>query len=175
MEQRRANYLFTESMEYPENAATLYGTAGEMARWEQALPRGALHLRVPCSRLVSLYNEGLHRTDVPFHPNPNGSALLQALGATEPVLSTRIDDDGIDGEQVGVFTTASKKVMVVITPTADTLKKLRKLDENKSCTLILMNPQVRTHWYGPSFEHWPSSRVAHTTRTLWQHVPTCPL
>jgi len=103
VEQRRSNYMFTESMEYPENAATIYATAGEMA-----------------------------------------GALLQALGETAAVVAQRIDDDGIDGEQVGVYTTASKKVLVVVTPTADVLKKLRKLEENKGSTMILMNPQWRT-------------------------------
>lgn len=71
------------------------------------------------------------------------SALLQALGETAAVVAQRIDDDGIDGEQVGVYTTASKKVLVVVTPTADVLKKLRKLEENKGSTMILLNPQVR--------------------------------
>ena len=32
VEQRRENYMFTESMEYPENASTIYETAGLMAK-----------------------------------------------------------------------------------------------------------------------------------------------
>ena len=45
VEQRRSNYMFTESMEYPENAATIYATAGEMAGWV-CLPSPFLTVRL---------------------------------------------------------------------------------------------------------------------------------
>ena len=32
IEQRRENYMFTESMDYPENASQIYATAGEIAK-----------------------------------------------------------------------------------------------------------------------------------------------
>lgn len=32
IEQRRQNYMFTETMKYPENASLIYQTAGEMAK-----------------------------------------------------------------------------------------------------------------------------------------------
>lgn len=103
IEQRRENYMFTESMDYPENASQIYATAGEIAK-----------------------------------------ELLKELGCTDEVMGTRIDDDGIEGEPVGVYTTASKKFLVVMQPTADTLPKLRELEAEQARVMLLVNPQWRT-------------------------------
>ena len=51
-------------------------------------------------------------------------AMLRELGVTDEVVSTRIDDDGIEGEPVGVYTSQSGKFLIVTQPTADVLPKV---------------------------------------------------
>jgi hypothetical protein len=40
------------------------------------------------------------------------------------VVSKRIDNDGVDGEPVGLFTTKSNEVIVIMLPTADVLNQV---------------------------------------------------
>eukprot|EP00238_Polyblepharides_amylifera_P011879 CAMPEP_0196592282 /NCGR_PEP_ID=MMETSP1081-20130531/72296_1 /TAXON_ID=36882 /ORGANISM="Pyramimonas amylifera, Strain CCMP720" /LENGTH=362 /DNA_ID=CAMNT_0041915913 /DNA_START=201 /DNA_END=1289 /DNA_ORIENTATION=- len=102
-DQRRKNYMFTEGLEYPENAASVYATAGAMAKY-----------------------------------------LFRGLGVKEEVVSQRIDDDGMDGEPVGVFTTDAQEILVIILPTADTLPRIRELEKKQNRKIVLLNPQWRT-------------------------------
>ena len=39
-------------------------------------------------------------------------------------MSKRIDNDGVDGEPVGLFTTKSNEVIVIMLPTADVLNQV---------------------------------------------------
>jgi len=104
VEQRRDNYMFTESMDYPENASAIYETAGLIA-----------------------------------------TSIIKQLGVTERVESKRIDNDGVDGEPVGLFTTKSNEVIVIMLPTADVLNQLKEIEKNKKdSTVIFMNPMWRT-------------------------------
>jgi len=95
--------MFTESMEYPENATAIYQTASLMAE-----------------------------------------SIMKQLGVKERISSKRIDDDGEEGEPVGLFTTPSGDVTVVMMPTADVLNQLKEIETKQKGTVILMNPMWRT-------------------------------
>ena len=72
-------------------------------------------------------------------------SIIRQLGVTEPISSKRIDDDGEEGEPVGLLTTPSGEVTVVILPTADVLSQLKEVETNsKKGIMVLMNPMWRT-------------------------------
>ncbi|KAK3259571.1 hypothetical protein CYMTET_31439 [Cymbomonas tetramitiformis] len=104
-EQRRKNFMFTESMEYPESSSEIYATACQV-----------------------------------------GKALMQAVlnDSDLEVFARRIDNDGLEGEPVGLLTTASGAMTVVVLPTADVLKEIREVEKNSKGLVVLMNPQWRT-------------------------------
>eukprot|EP00854_Cymbomonas_tetramitiformis_P020430 gene20430-24470_t len=61
-----------------------------------------------------------------------GKALMQAVlnDSDLEVFARRIDNDGLEGEPVGLLTTASGAMTVVVLPTADVLKEIREVEKN---------------------------------------------
>uniref|UniRef100_A0A383VL88 DUF1995 domain-containing protein n=1 Tax=Tetradesmus obliquus TaxID=3088 RepID=A0A383VL88_TETOB len=66
-------------------------------------------------------------------------ALLQQLtGATAQIKVQRIDEGGIDGDLCAVVTAGDKQAVAVVWPTAEKLKQIKQLAEDKAVQLLLV-------------------------------------